>query len=61
MAVRDTRDSTPRPVWVQQLRREAGAVRWRAAAALPPSSVCSGSPDDEDAHDARKSTTAWVG
>ncbi len=52
---------TLRRVWVQQFRLDDGAVRWRAAGDIPPAAVSSGSPYDEDAHYARKGTTAWVG
>ena len=48
-------------VWVRQFRPEEGAVRWRATDDIPPAAVFIGSPDDEDAHYARKSTTPWVG
>ncbi len=50
-----------RRVWVQQFRLEEGAVRWRAVDDIPPASVFIGSPDDEDAHYARKYTTSWIG
>ena len=52
---------TLRRVWVQQFRRDDGAVRWRAADDIPPAAVFIGSPYDEDAHYARKGTTSWVG
>jgi len=48
---------TLRRVWVQQFRLEGGTLRWRAADDIPPAAVSSGSPYDDDAHDARKSTT----
>jgi len=52
---------TLRRVWVQQFRLDEGTVRWRAADDIPPAAVFIGSPYDEDAHYARKGTTAWVG
>ena len=52
---------TSRRVWVRQFRLEEGAVHWRATDASPHSSVCIGSPHDEDAHDARNYTTSWAG
>ena len=52
---------TLRRVWVQQFRRDDGAVRWRATDDIPPASVFIGSPYDTDAHYARKATTSWVG
>jgi transposase len=52
---------TLRRVWVQQFRLDEGAVRWRAADNIPPAAVFIGSPDDADAHYARKGTTSWVG
>ena len=52
---------TLRRVWVQQFRRDNGAILWRAADDIPPATVFIGSPYDTDAHYARKSTTSWVG
>jgi len=52
---------TLRRVWMQQFRLEGGTVLWRGADDIPPATVFSGSPYDEDAHSARKSITAWVG
>jgi len=52
---------TLRRVWVQQFHLEGGTLRWRAADDIPPAAVSSGSPYDDDAHDARKSTMSWVG
>jgi len=53
--------ATLRRVWVRQFRLDEGAVRWRAADNIPPAAVFIGSPDDADAHYARKGTTSWVG
>lgn len=53
--------ATPRRVGVQQFRLDEGAVRWRAADAIPPAAVFIGSPYDEGAHYARKATTSWGG
>ncbi len=52
---------TPRRVRVQQFRLDEGAVRWRTADAIPPAASFIGSPHDVAAHDARTSTTSWVG
>jgi transposase len=52
---------TRRRVWVQQFYLSEGAVQWRSSDDIPPASVFIGSPDDEEAHDARKYTTSWVG
>ncbi len=52
---------TLRRVWAQQFRLAEGAVRWRSSDDIPSASTFIGSPYDEDAHYARKSTTSWVG
>jgi hypothetical protein len=36
-------------------------LQWREAANIPPAAQFSSSPDDSEAHDARKHTTQWVG
>ncbi len=57
---------TLRCIWVQNYYREgepdAGHLRWRTdEQGIPPASIFISSPYDQDAHDAKKNTTQWVG
>ena len=52
---------TLRRAWVQQYRRDAAGVHWRASEDLPPAAVFISSPHDDEAHYARKRATQWVG
>jgi len=52
---------TLRQVWIQQYQLVEGTVQWRVADNIPPASTFISSPDDRDAHYAKKRTTQWVG
>jgi transposase len=48
-------------VWIQNSLWDGTQLRWREADNLPPAAPFISSPDDLEAHDARKHTTQWVG
>jgi transposase len=50
-----------RQSWVQNYLPTADGVPWRDNDHMPPAAHCVSSPDDPEAHDARKHTTQWVG
>ena len=50
-----------RRVWIQNYWWDGPQLRWREADNIPPAARCISSPDDAEAHDARKHTTPWVG
>jgi transposase len=52
---------TLRRVWIQQYHLVEGGVQWRAGEDIPPATIFISSPDDLDAHYAKKRTTQWVG
>jgi transposase len=50
-----------RRVWLQNDWWDGTQLRWREADHIPPAAQFISSPYDAEAHDARKSTTQWVG
>jgi transposase len=52
---------TMRRIWIQQYQQEAGQVRWRQQADLPPATLLIESPYDVEAHYSYKRDTEWVG
>jgi transposase len=50
-----------RRVWMQNYWWDGTQLRWREANNIPPAAQFISSPDDAEAHDARKHTTQWVG
>jgi transposase len=50
-----------RQVWIQQFYAPNGAVKWRAAEDLPPSTLMICSPYDVEAHYSKKRSTEWTG
>jgi transposase len=50
-----------RRVWRQHDRWDGIQLQWREADNIPPAARFISSPDDAEAHDARKHTTPWVG
>jgi transposase len=50
-----------RRVWLQNYWWDGTQLRWREADNIPPAARFISSPDDAEAHDARKHTTQWVG
>jgi transposase len=53
--------ATLRRVWMQNYWWDGTQLRWREADNSPPAARFISSPDDADAHYARKHTTQWVG
>jgi transposase len=50
-----------RRVWIQNYWWDGTQFQWREADNIPPAARFISSPDDSEAHDARKHTTQWVG
>jgi transposase len=50
-----------RRVWLQNYWGDGTQLHWREADNMPPAAPCISSPDDAEAHYARKHTTQWVG
>jgi transposase len=50
-----------RRVWIPHDLWDGTQLRWREADNIPPAAPCISSPDDAEAHYARKHTTPWVG
>jgi transposase len=50
-----------RRVWIQNYLWDDTQLRWREADNIPPAAPFISSPDDPEAHDARKPTTPWRG
>ena len=50
-----------RRVWLQNYWWDGTRLYWREADNIPPAAQFISSPDDAEAHDARKHTTPWVG
>jgi len=50
-----------RRVWIQNYWWDGTQLHWREGDNIPPAAQFISSPDDPDAHDARKHTTQWVG
>jgi hypothetical protein len=50
-----------RQVWIQNYLWDGTQLRWREADNIPPVAQFISSPDDPEAHDARKHTTQWLG
>jgi transposase len=50
-----------RQVWIQQFYAPNGAVQWRVAEDLPPSTLMICSPYDAEAHYSKKRSTEWTG
>jgi Transposase DDE domain len=50
-----------RRVWIQNYWWDGPQLRWREADNIPPAARFISSPDDPEAHYARKHTTQWVG
>ena len=50
-----------RRVWMQNYWWDGTQLHWREADNIPPAAQFISSPDDAEAHDARKHTTQWVG
>jgi transposase len=48
-------------VWMQNYLWDGSQLQWREADNIPPAARFISSPDDAEAHDARKHTTQWVG
>jgi transposase len=48
-------------VWIQNYLWDGTQPHWREADNIPPAAQFISSPDDLEAHDARKHTTQWVG
>jgi transposase len=47
--------------WMQNYLWDGTRLQWREADNIPPAAPFISSPDDAEAHDARKHTTPWVG
>jgi transposase len=52
---------TLRQVWLQNYTWVAGQLGWRDATMIPPAELFISSPDDVEAHYAKKRSTSWVG